>query len=505
VDNLAAIQVGLVSNPKQCQKEIGSFACGPVRSGASRSRRAQERLPAGSEASVPKSERTISQEDPVSGRLRAEAKADAARHGSQTLKRKCAMSSRKPLVDYFAGLDWAKRHHHVVIVDAGGQIVSEFSFSHTLEGWQQWHQQVARFGPLAVAIETNQGAVIDQLLQTSDCTIYPINPKAARAYRNRKAPSGTKSDHLDAWSFADALRLDGSRWKPLSKRDPLWEQLHLLCRDEIALIEERTALVNQLIAALHEYYPTALAAFEDWTLPAAWAFVEAFATPQALVNAGKRRWEKFLHTHKLARPDTYQKRLELFARSKEFGASDALTLAKSRLALTRARQLRVLQTQLEGYRQQIEMLFAQHPDHELFGSLPGAGPKIAPRLLGELGQDRQRFESSQALQCYAGTAPVSYQSGPVHRVRLRTQCNLVLRFTIHLWADRSRHTCPWAEAYYQNLRKRGKSHACALRCLGQRWLKILWKMWQTHTCYDAELHRKNQLRHGSWVLASHSA
>jgi transposase len=216
------------------------------------------------------------------------------------------MSSPDSLVAHFAGLDWAKQHHYVVIVNAGGQIVAEFSFSHTLEGWQEWRQQAARFAPLAVAVETSRGAVVDQLLQTPDCTIYPLNPKAARAYRNRKAPSGTKSDHLDAWSFADALRLDGSNWKPLSKQDPLLEQLHLLCRDEIALIEERTALVNQLIAALHEYYPTALAAFEDWTLPAAWAFVEAFATPQALVNAGKRRWEKFLHTHKLARPNTYQ-------------------------------------------------------------------------------------------------------------------------------------------------------------------------------------------------------
>jgi hypothetical protein len=30
---------------------------------------------------------------------------------------------------------------------------------------------------------------------------------------------------------------------------------------------------------------------------------------------------------------------------------------------------------------EIEKLFAQHPDHDFFGSLPGAGPKIAPRLL----------------------------------------------------------------------------------------------------------------------------
>jgi hypothetical protein len=64
----------------------------------------------------------------------------------------------------------------------------------------------------------------------------------------------------------------------------------------------------------------------------------------------------------------------------------------------------------------------------------------------------------------------------------------------------SRKSCPWADVYYTQLRTRGKSHACALRCLSQRWLKILWKMWQTRTRYDAELHARNQLKHGSWVL-----
>jgi hypothetical protein len=43
-------------------------------------------------------------------------------------------------------------------------------------------------------------------------------------------------------------------------------------------------------------------------------------------------------------------------------------------------------------------------------------------------------------------------------------------------------------------------HAQALRCLGQRWLKIIWKMWQTCTAYDAALHMRNQLAHDSWVL-----
>ena len=105
-----------------------------------------------------------------------------------------------------------------------------------------------------------------------------------------------------------------------------------------------------------------------------------------------------------------------------------------------------------------------------------------------------------ALQCLAGTAPVSYQSGQIHKVYLRRHCNKLLRHAVHLWANLSRQSCPWAAVYYEQLRTRGKNHACALRSLGQRWLKILWKMWQTGTRYDAELHARNQLKHGSWVL-----
>ena len=351
---------------------------------------------------------------------------------------------------------------------------------------------------MAACVETSQGVVIEQLLE-SGVSLYPISPVSSQAYRERKAPSGNKTDHVDAWSLADALRVDGHGWRTLAKEDPLVAELRLLCRDEVALIEERTALVNQLQSALHEYYPAALEAFEDWTLPGAWAFVEAFPTPQALTAAGKRKWEKFLHSHKLVRPQTYAKRMEIFARASEFVSGEVLTRTKSRLALTRTRMLRVLQNQIEAYRAEIEKLFAQQPDHDLFGSLPGAGPKIAPRLLSEIGSDRERFDSN-GLQRLAGTAPVSYQSGQIHKVYLRRLCNKSLRATVHLWANLSRQCSPWAEVYYQALRARGKSHACALRSLGQRWLKILWKMWQTRRCYDPELHARNQLKHGSWVL-----
>ena len=401
VNNFATEEISIVKNLPSGHDGSERNAPKPARSNAAIPLRVNWRTPAGSRAPVQRSERTSSHED---------------RCISSTSDRRRALlrtpSTPEPKmkpwneITHYAGFDWARDHHDVVIVDRSGKIIADFEIQHSAGGWQRWREQVAALGlGLAVCVETSQGMVIEQLLQ-SGVSVYPISPVSSKAYRARKVPTGSKTDRLDAWSLADALRVDGHSWKALAKEDPLVAELRLLCRDEVALIEERTALVNQLQSALREYYPAALEAFEDWTLPAAWAFLEAFPSPQALAGAGKRKWEKFLHSHKLARPETYAKRLEIFARADEFVSGEALTRAKSRLALARVRMLRVLQSQIEAYRAEIEKLFAQHPDSHLFGSLPGAGPKIAPRLLGEIGSDRDRFEDFNALQCLAGTAPV---------------------------------------------------------------------------------------------------
>jgi len=400
---------------------------------------------------------------------------------------------------HYAGLDWAKDHHCVVIVDAQGRIVADFELDHSLEGWKSFVQKTSAWPNLAVAIETSQGAAVDQLLQR-EYTVYPVHPVAAQRYRERKAPSGTKTDHLDAWGLADALRIDGQGWKVLRSMDPLTQQLRLLCRDEVALIEQRTALVNQLQQALLEYYPAALEAFDDWTRPSSWEFILAFPTPQALVSAGKRRWEKFLHTHRLWRPETAQKRLQLFAQADQFKASDPIVRAKSQLALSLGKLLCTLSKQLALYRKQIATLFRDHPEHDLFESLPGAKEVLAPRLLAAVGSDPGRYGSQEVLQAIAGTAPVSFQSGQINKVHIRWACDKFLRHTIHLWADCFRKASAWGQTYYQQKRAEGMGHACALRCLGQRLLKIIFRMITDRKPYDAERHARSQQKHGSWVL-----
>jgi transposase len=404
----------------------------------------------------------------------------------------------------FLGFDWAHDDHDVVAVDSTGRTVLDRAVPDTAEGWADLRQKLQDLaGPdlwhVAVVVETCNGPAVERLLDMGTA-VYPISAKAAKAFRQCKNSSGSKSDRLDAWSFADALRTNGQQWKALVPDDPLTQELRLLCRDEVKLIEQRTALVLQLQEALHEYYPAALEAFDKWVCPSAWAFVAAFPTPRHLVAAGRRKWEKFLHSHRLYREATYDRRLEIFARADRFCGPPAVTNAKSRLALALVKQLQVLEAQLREYRTAIETLFDQHPDRDIFGSLPGGGDKVAPRLLSEIGTVRGRFKDAQSLQTYAGSAPVTWESGKSRIVQFRRACNKHLRAATNFLADLSRDRCVWAQTYYQQKREQGKSHATALRCLAQRWLKILWKMWQTRTPYDEAFHLQNQTRHGSWVL-----
>jgi hypothetical protein len=497
----------VVNNSAARQNSLGvGPASARTRSCLSHLRKIKSRLPVEPEAPASTSNRTTPLEGcyirAMDGRAKGQGKIKSAEKMKSSEQSSEAWLSQRA----FGGLDWASQKHNVVVLDAGGKVLEKFEIQHSASGWQQFRQRLAPYGSIPIAIETNQGAAVEQLVEAG-MVVYPVNPKSAKAYRERKAPSGVKDDWLDGWSLADACRLDGLNWKALRPEDPLIKELRLLCRDEVALIEQRTGFINQLRHALTEYYPTALEAFEDWGSVSAWMFVQRFPTPQVLEAAGKRQWQKFLHSRHLWRSESGSRRMELFAQATQMCGSAPVANAKSQLALSLINMLFALEKQLGIYRQRIEELFARHPDHDLFGSLPGAGPKIAPRLMSEIGDNRARFDNGpEALQCLAGTAPVTIRTGkaktdpqrwPCHQ---RWACNTHLRHALHLFTEHTLSRCVWAQIYYQHHRDKGRTHSDCLRRLAQRWLKIIYRMWIDRKPYDPMLHHQNQLKHGSWVL-----
>jgi hypothetical protein len=75
-----------------------------------------------------------------------------------------------------------------VVVNPQGKIVEELTFEHTAEGWMKWKQLLKNYPHLAVAIETSQGAAIEQLLE-SGVIVYPVNPKVRSAIGREKPPA----------------------------------------------------------------------------------------------------------------------------------------------------------------------------------------------------------------------------------------------------------------------------------------------------------------------------
>jgi transposase len=142
------------------------------------------------------------------------------------------------------------------------------------------------------------------------------------------------------------------------------------------------------------------------------------------------------------------------------------------------------------------------PDYALFRALPGAGPTYAPRLLAAFGEQRERYQSAAAIQKYAGIAPVTERSGKKCWVHWRLQCPKFLRQTFVEWAAETIPRSFWAGAYYQSQRDKGCSHQAALRALAFKWIRILYRCWQTRTPYDESTYLNALKRRGSPLLNS---
>jgi transposase len=156
-------------------------------------------------------------------------------HDAATTRKESNIMNAWNRITHYAGFDWAKDHHDVLVLDGAAKIAAELRFEHTGAGWSLCRQTLATFPHLAIAVESGHSAAIERLV-TLGYQVYPVHPRSSKSYRTRKLPSGTKTDRIDCWALADALRLEGESWHALTMPEPLVQRLRLLCRDEVALL-----------------------------------------------------------------------------------------------------------------------------------------------------------------------------------------------------------------------------------------------------------------------------
>jgi transposase len=72
---------------------------------------------------------------------------------------------------------------------------------------------------------------------------------------------------------------------------------------------------------------------------------------------------------------------------------------------------------------------------EIYLSMPGLGDRLAARVAGEIGDAIHQYQTPNALQCYAGSAPVTRRSGKSDFVVARRLAhNHYLDDAVHQWA-----------------------------------------------------------------------
>jgi transposase len=173
-------------------------------------------------------------------------------------------------------------------------------------------------------------------------------------------------------------------------------------------------------------------------------------------------------------------------------ASSGTVAGKSFSAKLFTDQLRLLNTQLRAYYNRLNELLDTHPDSTIFRSFPGIGPLLAATLISEMGEDRSRYPTAGALLAEAGLAPVTHACGRTRQVRFRYAANRRMRHAIDWWTFAATRQDDWSHTIYDSARARGQGKYRALRGLGARRMRILWRCWTDHTTYDPARHHPNQ-------------
>ncbi len=112
-------------------------------------------------------------------------------------------------------------------------------------------------------------------------------------------------------------------------------------------------------------------------------------------------------------------------------------------------QIKNLNQAIASFDQELNEVVIQHPDYEVFHSLPGAGAALTPRLIAAFGTNRDRYQSAEAIQCYSGIAPITKRSGKSQGVLKRIACPKFLRQTFHEFAGQAMRGSGWSKAFYQ--------------------------------------------------------
>jgi len=397
----------------------------------------------------------------------------------------------------FVGDDWAEGHHDLEVEDDQGRVLARARVGDGIAGMVKLHELVAEFlgdaeGPeqVVVGIETDRGPWVGALI-AAGYQVFGVNPKQAARHREVISISGAKDDKTDAHTLADMVRTRRHQLRVIEPDSQVADGVKVLTRAHQGLVQERTRHMLRLRSALRDYFPAALAAYQLGTLtltsPDVLALLAKAPTPAAARRLTIAQITAALKT--AARRGDVPARaaaIQAALRTEQLGLPDLVTDAYAATVRSTIAILQTLNTQIPALQDGVEAYFGRHPDVEIYRSQPGLGKILGARALAEFGDAPGRYHDSKARKNYAGTAPITRQSGKTKTVHARFIHNNRLVNALDLQASAATLHDPHVRAYYDQLRSRGLGHHAALRQIANRLVGILHGCLKTRTLYNPD-------------------
>ena len=377
----------------------------------------------------------------------------------------------------FVGVDWAEAHHDVFVEDGEGKRLGAGRLPEGVDGIARFHDLVGTFvedpAEVVIGIETDRGLFVAALV-AAGYQLYAVNPMSTSRYRDRHSTSGAKSDPGDAKVLADMVRTDRHNHRHGAGDSDNVEAIKVLARAHQTMVWSRGRQVNLLRSTLREFYPAALVAFGDLTSTDALEVLRIAPTPSlgaglsvskvstALRRAGRQR-----------RINERATEIQAALRSAQLQQPAVVATAMGASVSATVAVIAEMTTQVGLLARELEADFEQHPNAVVVRSLPGLGTILGARVLGEFGDEPNRYADAKSRKNYAGTSPITRASGTKCAVLARHVRNRRLADAIYLWAFASLTASPGARLYYDTRRAAGDTHHAALRALGNRLVGIL--------------------------------
>lgn len=329
----------------------------------------------------------------------------------------------------YVGIDWANDKHDLCVQQANSDIRKFKVIKHSANTINAWiiklHKQYK--GQIAVAVELSKGPIVYALQKFDFVTIHPVNPSMLAQYRKAFSPSGAKDDPTDAELALDLMLNYPKKIKALKMESEPVRKLTYLVEQRRKLVEDRRRFSNRLINTLKQYYPHLLDWFSHRGSGLFCDFITRWPNLQKVKRARPETLRKFFISHKDRSSAYTEQRIKSISEAEPLTLDKAVIDSHQLLAVALAKQMLVAVEAIKIFDSEISELFDTLPDAELYRSLPGTGPCLAPRLLVAMGENRSRFTSASEIQMSVGIAPVTERSGQKCWVHWRYQCSKFVR------------------------------------------------------------------------------